>query len=111
MNVGRKNWLPSLLSLFSFVVEESQLAAPWSFLSVIAGADHLIPMEIALKIAKKIKAGERFAVYVLIPMWPEGPPDSASVQEILFFQVCFCAFTVIIPIRRELNCIDMQIAF
>ncbi|CAM6095005.1 unnamed protein product [Calypogeia fissa] len=51
-----------------------------------AGADHLIPMEIALKVAKKIKAGERFAAYILIPMWPEGPPDSASVQEILYFQ-------------------------
>lgn len=53
----------------------------------IAGADHLIPMELALKIAKKIKAGERFAAYILIPMWPEGPPDSAAVQEILYFQV------------------------
>jgi phospholipase D1/2 len=48
-------------------------------------------MELALKIASKIKAGERFAVYVIIPMWPEGVPDSAAVQEILYFQVeAFC---------------------
>ncbi|KAL6995918.1 phospholipase D [Sarracenia purpurea var. burkii] len=51
-----------------------------------SGADNLIPMELALKIASKIRAGERFAVYVVIPMWPEGAPTSASVQEILFWQ-------------------------
>ncbi|KAH9616660.1 hypothetical protein KSS87_004070 [Heliosperma pusillum] len=51
-----------------------------------AGADHLIPMELALKIASKIRAKERFTVYVVIPMWPEGVPSSNSVQEILFWQ-------------------------
>lgn len=51
-----------------------------------AGANHLIPIELALKIVSKIKAKERFAVYVVIPMWPEGAPSSSSVQEILFFQ-------------------------
>ncbi|KAI8012900.1 Phospholipase D delta [Camellia lanceoleosa] len=51
-----------------------------------AGADNLIPMELALKIASKIRAKERFAIYVVIPMWPEGVPTSASVQEILFWQ-------------------------
>ncbi|KAK6131027.1 hypothetical protein DH2020_035225 [Rehmannia glutinosa] len=51
-----------------------------------AGADNLIPMELALKIASKIRANERFTVYVVIPMWPEGAPDSASVQEILYWQ-------------------------
>ncbi|XP_039015458.1 phospholipase D delta-like isoform X1 [Hibiscus syriacus] len=51
-----------------------------------AGADNLIPMELALKIGTKIRAKERFAVYVVIPMWPEGTPTSASVQEILFWQ-------------------------
>ncbi|KAG8654525.1 phospholipase D delta isoform X2 [Manihot esculenta] len=51
-----------------------------------AGADNLIPMELALKIASKIRAKERFAVYVVIPMWPEGVPSSVSVQEILFWQ-------------------------
>ncbi|XP_056170114.1 phospholipase D delta isoform X2 [Syzygium oleosum] len=51
-----------------------------------AGADNLIPMELALKIAGKIRANERFAVYIVIPMWPEGDPRSATVQEILFWQ-------------------------
>ena len=51
------------------------------------GADNLVPMELALKIANKIRANERFSAYVVIPMWPEGVPTSAAVQEILFWQV------------------------
>ncbi|CAI9777691.1 unnamed protein product [Fraxinus pennsylvanica] len=51
-----------------------------------AGADHLIPMELALKIASKIRSRERFAVYVVIPMWPEGNPKDTVMQEILFWQ-------------------------
>ncbi|KAF2303844.1 hypothetical protein GH714_023819 [Hevea brasiliensis] len=47
---------------------------------------HLIPKELSLKIASKIDAGERFTVYIVIPMWPEGIPESASVQAILDWQ-------------------------
>lgn len=50
------------------------------------GANNLIPMEIALKIANKIRAHERFAVYIVIPMWPEGNPTSAATQAILYWQ-------------------------
>nr|CAB3445344.1 unnamed protein product [Digitaria exilis]CAB3445348.1 unnamed protein product [Digitaria exilis]CAB3448606.1 unnamed protein product [Digitaria exilis] len=50
------------------------------------GAANLVPMEIALKVAAKIRAGEAFAAYVVIPMWPEGDPRSAPAQEILFWQ-------------------------
>lgn len=52
-----------------------------------AGANNLIPMEIALKIAEKIRANERFSVYIVIPMWPEGAPTGAATQRILFWQV------------------------
>ncbi|KAI8027445.1 Phospholipase D gamma 2 [Camellia lanceoleosa] len=38
------------------------------------GANNLILMEIALKIAEKIRARERFAAYIVISMWPEGNP-------------------------------------
>ena len=55
----------------------------------ITGADNLIPMELALKIASKISANERFSVYIVIPMWPEGVPTSNAVQEILFWQVFY----------------------
>ncbi|KAK4745128.1 hypothetical protein SAY87_011440 [Trapa incisa] len=52
-----------------------------------AGAHNLIPMELALKIVSKISANQRFSVYIVIPMWPEGIPDAAAVQEILYWQV------------------------
>ncbi|GFP80148.1 phospholipase d delta [Phtheirospermum japonicum] len=51
-----------------------------------AGADNLIPIELALKIASKIKARERFAVYIVIPMWPEGDSNSLTIQNILYWQ-------------------------
>lgn len=51
-----------------------------------AGANNIIPMELALKIASKIIKNERFAVYIVIPMWPEGVPTSACVHEILYWQ-------------------------
>ncbi|CAO2825818.1 unnamed protein product [Amaranthus hypochondriacus] len=47
---------------------------------------HIIPKELSLKIISKIEAGERFSVYVVIPMWPEGEPESAPVQAILYWQ-------------------------
>ncbi|XP_059643049.1 phospholipase D beta 1-like [Cornus florida] len=50
------------------------------------GANNLIPMEIALKIANKIRANERFSAYIVIPMWPEGVPTSLVTQQILFWQ-------------------------
>ncbi|KAJ4832239.1 Phospholipase D beta 1 [Turnera subulata] len=50
------------------------------------GANNLIPMEIALKIAEKIRRNERFAAYILIPMWPEGVPTGTATQRILYWQ-------------------------
>ncbi|KAL2892325.1 Phospholipase D beta 1 [Bienertia sinuspersici] len=50
------------------------------------GANNLIPMEIALKIAEKIKAHQRFAAYIVVPMWPEGVPSGNATQRILFWQ-------------------------
>ncbi|MED6212355.1 Phospholipase D [Stylosanthes scabra] len=47
---------------------------------------NLIPKELSLKIVSKIKARERFVVYVVIPMWPEGVPESGNVQKILYLQ-------------------------
>lgn len=53
----------------------------------LIGANNLIPIEIALKIANKIRAKERFSAYIVIPMWPEGNPTGAPTQRILFWQV------------------------
>lgn len=51
-----------------------------------AQANHTIPREIAKKIVEKIAAGEPFAVYIVVPMFPEGVPSEAAIQEILFWQ-------------------------
>lgn len=48
-----------------------------------SGCSNLIPIEIAMKVASKIKSNERFAVYVLTPMWPEGIPEDATVQTMI----------------------------
>mmetsp|Transcript_8563 Transcript_8563/g.15489 ORF Transcript_8563/g.15489 Transcript_8563/m.15489 type:complete len:777 (-) Transcript_8563:193-2523(-) len=49
-------------------------------------ATNIIPLEIARKIINKIKANERFAAYIAIPLHPEGLPASGAVQEILYWQ-------------------------
>ncbi|KAF3339129.1 phospholipase D alpha 1-like protein [Carex littledalei] len=48
-----------------------------------SGCLNLVPIEIALKIASKIRKGERFAAYIVTPMWPEGEPEGDTVQAIL----------------------------
>ena len=49
---------------------------------------HLVALEIVSKICEKIFAGKRFAVYVVLPLYPvEGDPSSSEVQEMLFWQV------------------------
>uniref|UniRef100_A0A0D9WRW4 Phospholipase D n=1 Tax=Leersia perrieri TaxID=77586 RepID=A0A0D9WRW4_9ORYZ len=49
-------------------------------------AVNLIPRELSLKIMSKIAAGERFTVYVVVPMWPEGHPNKEAMQAILDWQ-------------------------
>nr|CAB3490349.1 unnamed protein product [Digitaria exilis] len=50
------------------------------------GALQLLPKEISLKIVSKIKAGEPFAAYIVVPMWPEGDPSDWKVQAMLHWQ-------------------------
>ena len=47
---------------------------------------HTIPSEIAQKVVDKIHQNQRFTAYIVIPMFPEGDPASAPIQEILFWQ-------------------------
>lgn len=49
-------------------------------------SNHLIAIEVAEKICAKIRAGQRFVVYLTVPLYPEGPPESGAVQEILAHQ-------------------------
>lgn len=55
-------------------------------LANMEGATHIVPMEITLKIVQKIKAGEHFCAYIVVPLFPEGLPESGAVQEILCWQ-------------------------
>ena len=48
--------------------------------------DHTIPAEIVQKIVEKIRKGERFVAYIVIPMFPEGDPGGVLVQEQLYWQ-------------------------
>ncbi|KAI3734422.1 hypothetical protein L6452_13890 [Arctium lappa] len=85
----QKAYIQAIRSAKNFIYIENQyfLGSSYAWHSYRdAGADHLIPVELALKIASKIRANERFSVYIVIPMWPEGVPSSASAQEILFWQ-------------------------
>ncbi|GAB0491525.1 hypothetical protein MMPV_002779 [Pyropia vietnamensis] len=64
-------------------------------------ADHLLPVEIAMRVARAVKEQEpvlcSYHAYVMIPLFPEGPPASGSVQEILAFQFqTFCMMYKII---------------
>eukprot|EP00123_Amoebidium_parasiticum_P009478 comp19500_c0_seq1/m.22765 comp19500_c0_seq1/g.22765 ORF comp19500_c0_seq1/g.22765 comp19500_c0_seq1/m.22765 type:complete len:830 (-) comp19500_c0_seq1:566-3055(-) len=52
----------------------------------VKGSTHMIPWEIVQKIRQKIFAGERFAVYIMVPLFPEGDPESAPIKEILRWQ-------------------------
>ncbi len=47
---------------------------------------HIVPREITQKILEKIDAGEKYKVYAVIPMFPEGIPTDAAIQEILYWQ-------------------------
>ena len=49
---------------------------------------NLVPMEITQKIVSKIKAGERFTAYIVLPIFPEGDPRDkfTTMQEQLVWQ-------------------------
>ena len=47
---------------------------------------HTIPVELTMKIVSKIQMKQRFTAYVVIPMFPEGDPQTAGMQEILYWQ-------------------------
>jgi phospholipase D1/2 len=49
---------------------------------------NIIPMEITQKIVSKIRSGEHFTAYIVLPMFPEGDPlvPKSSMQEQLMWQ-------------------------
>ncbi|KAG6432008.1 hypothetical protein SASPL_103580 [Salvia splendens] len=65
-------YIQAIRSAQHFIYIENQYFLGSSYAYKHAGADNLIPMEIALKIVSKIRAKENFRVYIVIPMWPEA---------------------------------------
>ncbi|KQJ93492.1 hypothetical protein BRADI_3g04953v3 [Brachypodium distachyon] len=53
----------------------------------LSGANNLVPIEIILKFANKIKANESFSAYIVLPVLPEDKPTGAPTQRILYSQV------------------------
>eukprot|EP00899_Mesostigma_viride_P010797 jgi/Mesvir1/19719/Mv24057-RA.1 len=49
-------------------------------------ASNLIPVEIVFKIADHIRRGQRYAAYILIPMFPDGSAPSQAVQAVVLWQ-------------------------
>mmetsp|Transcript_10866 Transcript_10866/g.33312 ORF Transcript_10866/g.33312 Transcript_10866/m.33312 type:complete len:766 (+) Transcript_10866:183-2480(+) len=47
---------------------------------------NIVPLELTRKIISMIRMRRAFTIYVIIPMYPEGPPESDAVQEILHYQ-------------------------
>jgi len=47
---------------------------------------HRIPAELTSQVVGKIRTGKRFAVYIVIPLHPEGPAEEGLVQAILHWQ-------------------------
>ncbi len=55
---------------------------------------NLVPLEIALKIAEKIRSGQAFAAYIVLPLWPEGalPPGlRRSMRADMLHRLCGAA--------------------
>jgi phospholipase D1/2 len=47
---------------------------------------NLVPIELTNKIIASIEQKKPFAVYILVPMYPEGIPEGSATQEILCWQ-------------------------
>ena len=72
---------------FIFIENQYFLGSAYSWLqNDDVNCHHTIPVEIAQKVVDKIYAGQRFTAYIMIPMFPDGDPASAPIQEILYWQ-------------------------
>jgi len=82
-------YIQSIRNAENFIYVENQyfLGSAYTWLSNSdANCHHTIPSEIAQKIVDKIAMNQRFTAYIVIPMFPEGDPASAPIQEILYWQ-------------------------
>ena len=61
-------------------------------------ASHLIPVELALKVASKIEAGQPFGCVVVLPMYSEGTPCSQTILAtfVIFLTLASCCHLVVV---------------
>lgn len=72
---------------FIYIENQYFLGSAYSWLqNDDVNCHHTIPSEIAQRIVDKIHMNQRFTAYIMIPMFPEGDPASAPIQEILYWQ-------------------------
>ncbi len=82
-------YIQSIRNAENFIYMENQyfLGSAYSWLQDSdTNCNHTIPREITQKVVDKIYQNERFCAYICIPMFPEGNPASAPIQEILYWQ-------------------------
>lgn len=82
-------YIQTIRNAQNFIYIENQyfLGSAYSWLrNDDVNCHHTIPSEIAQRIVDKIYLGQRFVAYIVIPMFPEGDPASAPIQEILYWQ-------------------------
>ncbi len=82
-------YIQSIRNAENFIYMENQyfLGSAYSWLQDSDNnCNHTIPREITQKVVDKIYQNERFCAYICIPMFPEGNPASAPIQEILYWQ-------------------------
>ena len=72
---------------FIYIENQYFLGSAYAWLKdTDVNCNHTIPAEIAQKVVEKIQANESFCAYIMIPMFSEGDPSSAPMQEILYWQ-------------------------
>ncbi|KAI7731070.1 hypothetical protein M8C21_027056, partial [Ambrosia artemisiifolia] len=103
-------YIQAIRSAQHFIYIENQFfigsSYAWSYKN--AGANNLIPMELAQKIASKIRNNERFAVYIVKPMWPEGVPSSIITQEMLYWQIIKVNYVVYNIVNLQSQTMEMM---
>ena len=59
------------------------------------GLRNLVPVLIVEKIISKIVAKQDFTAYILVPMFPEGIPDTVGVQVLIRYYYLQLLFAII----------------
>ena len=86
----QRAWVDAIERSTKFIYIENQYfigsSEMWINEKTHGGASNIIPQVITKRIQQAIRNKEPYCVYVLIPLFPEGLPASAVVQELLRWQ-------------------------